>query len=90
MSSRAWDVLVNSDITRYRSRGQYLDGASYQRGALMMHRLRQTVGDDAFFSGLRLFFEEYGGETASRDEFRIVMEDASGMELEAFFAEWLE
>ncbi|MEE2644008.1 MAG: TonB-dependent receptor [Myxococcota bacterium] len=34
VSSRAWDVLVNSKITRHRSRGPYLEGSSYQQGAL--------------------------------------------------------
>ncbi len=63
---------------------------SYQRGALLIHNLRLTVGDDAFFTGLRLYFELYGGGTASRQEFIAVMEEASGMELDAFFAEWLE
>jgi aminopeptidase N len=63
---------------------------SYQRGALMIHHLRLTLGDEAFFAGLRLYFERYGGGTASRAEFIAVMEEAGGMELDAFFAEWLE
>ena len=63
---------------------------SYQRGALMIHNLRLLVGDQAFFRGLRLYFERFGGGTASREDFKQVMEEASGMELDDFFTEWLE
>jgi len=34
VDSRAWDRLVRSDVTRELSRGQYIDGSSYQRGGL--------------------------------------------------------
>jgi aminopeptidase N len=62
---------------------------SYQRGAWMIHNLRLTVGEEAFFAGLRLYFERFGGGTASRADFIAVMEEASGMELDNFFDEWL-
>lgn len=32
VTSKAWDTLVRSEITRERSRGQYLDGSQYVRG----------------------------------------------------------
>ena len=63
---------------------------SYQRGALMIHNLRRTVGEEAFFVGLRAYFEQFGGGTASREEFIAIMEDASGMDLGDFFVEWLD
>ncbi len=69
---------------------QYLFGFNtYFEGAVMVHELRQTIGDDAFFAGLQAYFEQYGGGTASDAEFQAVMESASGMSLDAFFAEWL-
>jgi aminopeptidase N len=63
---------------------------SYQRGALMIHNLRRLVGDEAFFNGLRAYFELYGGGAATREEFITVMEDKSRMDLNAFFMEWLD
>ncbi len=65
-------------------------GASYQKGAAFIHAIRLEVGDEAFFAGLRLYFERFGGGTASRDDFQAVMEEASGMDLDALFIEWLE
>ncbi|MCP5093920.1 MAG: hypothetical protein GY943_00045 [Chloroflexi bacterium] len=68
----------------------YLFGFNtYFKGAVLVHELRQTVGDDAFFAGLQMYFQKYGGGTASDEEFQVIMEDASGMSLDAFFAEWL-
>ncbi|MEM7330969.1 MAG: M1 family metallopeptidase [Chloroflexota bacterium] len=63
---------------------------TYFGGALMVHELRQTVGDDAFFGGLKLYFERYGGGTATDAEFQAVMEEVYGQSLNAFFIEWLE
>ncbi len=72
------------------SPGRMLGFDSYQRGALLVHNLRQEVGDEAFFEGLRMYFERYGGGTASRQDFIDVMSDAAGKPLDDFFGEWLE
>ncbi|MEJ2747447.1 MAG: M1 family aminopeptidase, partial [Anaerolineae bacterium] len=62
---------------------------TYYEGAAMVHALRQEVGDEAFFAGLRAYFQQFGGSTASDSQFQAVMEKASGQPLDAFFAEWL-
>jgi len=62
---------------------------TYFKGALLVHELRLEMGDEAFFSGLRAYLEQYGGGTASDAEFQAVMEKAAGKSLDAFFAEWL-
>jgi len=63
---------------------------SYQRSALMIHNLRRLMGEEAFISGLRMYFEQFGGGAASREDFIAIMEEVSGMELGGFFEEWLE
>ena len=62
---------------------------TYFKGATAVHALRREIGDDAFFAGLRLYFERFGGGTASDADFQAVMEEVSGRSLEAFFVEWL-
>lgn len=62
---------------------------TYVGGALMVHDLRQEMGDEAFFTGLQNYFAQYGGGTASDEQFVAVMEAAAGKQLDAFFAEWL-
>lgn len=63
---------------------------SYFKGALLVHALREEVGDEAFFAGLRTYFQRYGNGTASDAQFQVVMEEAAGKSLEAFFNEWLK
>jgi aminopeptidase N len=48
------------------------------------------MGDEAFFNGLRAYFERYGGGTATDAEFQAVMEEAAGVSLDAFFEKWFE
>jgi aminopeptidase N len=60
----------------------------YYEGALAVHALRQEMGDEAFFNGLRSYFERFGGGTASDEDFRSVMEEAAGRSLETFFSQW--
>ncbi|MCP4426162.1 MAG: M1 family metallopeptidase [Chloroflexi bacterium] len=62
---------------------------TYYEGAGLVHALRREVGDEAFFAGLRVYFQRHGGSTASDADFQAVMEEAAGVSLDAFFAEWL-
>lgn len=59
---------------------------NYYRGALFVHGMRQTMGDDAFFSGLRLYLTRFADRSASDIEFRAAMEEAAGNSLEAVWA----
>ncbi len=69
---------------------EYLLGFNtYFEGAALVHALRQEMGDEAFFAGLRSYFQQFGGGTASDSEFQSVMEQAAGQSLDTFFAEWL-
>ncbi len=63
---------------------------SYIKGAVAAHTLRQEIGDDAFFAGLRLYFERHGGGTATHAEFQAALEETSGQSLDSFFAAWFQ
>jgi aminopeptidase N len=62
---------------------------SYQKGAWILHMLRNEVGNDAFIKGLRLFYERYYQSNVLTNDFQIVMEEASGKDLNKFFRQWL-
>jgi aminopeptidase N len=62
---------------------------TYYQGAALVHALRQEMGDEAFFAGLRSYFQQFGGRTASDAQFQAVMEAAANKSLDGFFAEWL-
>jgi hypothetical protein len=61
----------------------------YNKSAMVLHMLRRLVGDDAFFSGVRSFYEQWKFRKAGTDDFRRAMEQTSGRDLERFFETWL-
>ena len=69
--------------------GQMFDGSVYVRGALTLHVLRHTIGDDGFFELLQTWVDRYGGDSASTADFEALAEDVSGQELTPLFDAWL-
>jgi aminopeptidase N len=67
---------------------QMLNRNAYQKGGWVLHMLRRQVGDDAFWSGIRQYYREFRDKNALTQDFRRVMEEASGQDLEWFFQQW--
>ncbi|MBK7092816.1 MAG: hypothetical protein IPH59_14030 [bacterium] len=70
--------------------GNILDLIVYDKGAWVLHMLRNMIGDEAFFAGLRNYGDsplKYG--TAVTEDFQGYMEAASGMDLDWFFQQWI-
>ena len=61
----------------------------YQKGGWTLHMLRKLIGTDAFWEGVRDYYRQYRNQNASTDDFRRVMERASGKDLKWFFDQWL-
>ncbi|MCC6801422.1 MAG: M1 family metallopeptidase [Anaerolineae bacterium] len=61
----------------------------YYRGALVLHALRLTVGDEAFFDILATYYDTYKFANASTDDFIAVAEAVSAKPLDDFFQAWL-
>jgi aminopeptidase N len=61
----------------------------YQKGAYVLHRLRETIGEQAFWSGLQKYTRTYAGQSVTTADFQKAMEQASGRDLSGFFAEWI-
>ena len=64
-------------------------GMQYQKGAWTLHMLRGLLGTETFWRGIRSYYETYRDRNASTADFCRVMEEASGLELEWFFDQWL-
>ncbi len=61
----------------------------YQRGAVTLHALRLTIGDEPFFETLRTYQQKYKYGNAVTDDFIAVAEQVSGQDLGDFFQHWL-
>ncbi len=62
---------------------------TYEKGACVLHMLRQLVGDSVFFQILRTYADSFKYGNAITSEFTSLVEDISGMDLSWFFDEWL-
>jgi aminopeptidase N len=65
------------------------DDRVYKRGALTLHALRLTIGDDRFFSLLKDWVAEHTGGSVTTEEFRDFAEDYASEDLEGLFDAWL-
>lgn len=64
---------------------------SYSKGAMVLHMLRWTIGDSAFFAGFRNYLTDtnLAYKYACSDDFITHMENASGKNLTEYFNDWL-
>jgi aminopeptidase N len=62
---------------------------SYNKGSWIVHMLRGVLGDTDFFAGLAAYQVQYGYASATTEQFRDVLEGVSGMDLDAFFQQWI-
>jgi aminopeptidase N len=66
-----------------------LNGNNYQKGAWVLHMLRSRLGDEAFFQGIRSYYQQHKNSIASTEDLRLALEKASGKDLQTFFTRWV-
>ena len=84
----AWDTLNVNNLFSGR--------LTYNKGAWVIHMLRDKMGDSLFFAGLRAYLSAknhggvgYGYAFAGGKQFQGMMETVGGMQLDTFFKEWI-
>lgn len=66
-----------------------LNANSYQKGAWVLHLLRNEVGDPVFHKIIQTYYQKYKGSNADTRDFEAVAEKVSGKNLKWFFDQWL-
>ncbi|MGG9962804.1 M1 family metallopeptidase [Ferruginibacter sp. SUN106] len=66
-----------------------LNANSYQKGAWVLHMLRNKVGDSVFKNIIREQYRKYAGSNASSENFIATAEKLSHQHLQVFFKQWL-
>lgn len=61
----------------------------YNKAAVVLHMLRNVVGDEAFFRGIRRFYAAARFTKAGTDDLRLAIEAESGRPLDRFFERWI-
>lgn len=72
----------------YMNREDMFDAFSYNKGGQILHMLRKTVGDDAFFAALKLYLETKKFKTAEIHDLRLAFEEVTGKDMNWFFNQW--
>lgn len=60
----------------------------YNKAALVLNMLKDLLGDELFFAGIKRFFSRHKYRTATTDAFMNVFHDISGKDLGLFFEKW--
>ena len=66
-----------------------LNENNYEKGAWVLHMLRKRLGDEAFFKGLRNYYNDHRDSNATTEDLREALENSSGKNLKDFFTRWV-
>ncbi|MEM0993903.1 MAG: M1 family metallopeptidase, partial [Bacteroidota bacterium] len=72
----------------YNDKEDMFDQHSYNKGGLVLHMLRNYVGDEAFFAALNLYLTRNAYTAVEADELRLAFEDITGEDWIWFFDQW--
>jgi len=72
----------------YSDKDQMFDGHSYNKGGRILHMLRDYLGDEAFFEGIKYYLHKHQYKPAEAHELRIAFEEVCGQDLNWFFNQW--
>ncbi len=62
---------------------------TYKKGGMLVHMIRYMLDDDAlFFDVLQNHLTTYGDSVATGEDFKTILENASGMDFDPFFNQW--
>ena len=64
------------------------DAHSYNKGGLVLHMLRNYLGNEAFFAGLKRYLVDNAYTAVEAHDLRLAMEAVSGQDLNWFFNQW--
>jgi aminopeptidase N len=74
---------------RYHAPIDLFDATLYKKGALILHMLRYTVGDEMFWKALHKYLSEHRDENVETSDLERAFEETTGQKLDWFFDQWV-
>jgi aminopeptidase N len=74
---------------RYRYSEELMDRHAYEKGACVLHMLRQVLGDDAFFRSMARYLRKFAFGVAETNDLKTAIEEVTGQNLHWFFEQWI-
>lgn len=62
---------------------------TYFKGAIILHMLRNILGDEEFFRALSYYLHKHEFSSVVSSDFKIAVEEATGKNLDWFFDDWV-
>lgn len=83
-------LFKDENLIRFHNkhRDNMFDAHSYQKGGMILHMLRYTVGDDAFWDALELYLKKNEYKAVEIHHLRLAFEEVTGQDLNWFFNQW--
>jgi len=67
----------------------YNEQHTYLKGAVVLHMLRQVLGDEAYFRALSYYLHKHEFGNVESNDSKIAIEEATGENLDWFFEQWI-
>jgi aminopeptidase N len=83
------DSLFSIVSNRSAETGDVTSGLTYQKGAWIMHMLRDKIGEVNFKKGIQAYYKKYFNANATTHDLIAEMEKAANQNLKPFFNQWL-
>ena len=87
LASSAYKIHPLIDF-HYENHTDMFDAHSYNKGGLVLHMLRNLIGDKAFFKALKIYLNKNAFTPVEVHNLRMAFEEASGQDLNWFFDQW--
>ena len=87
LASSAYRIHPLIDF-HYENHTDMFDAHSYNKGGLVLHMLRNLIGDKAFFKALKIYLNKNAFAPVEVHNLRMAFEEASGQDLNWYFDQW--
>lgn len=84
--------VVNTELVSYpkiASLRELLSTNTYDKGGWVLHMLRNELGDEVFFKTIRTYYTTFRNSNADTEDFKKVVSEVSGRNVDQFFQQWL-
>ncbi len=77
-------------VTRfYKNTNDLFDRHLYEKGSLILHMIRQLLGEDAWWRSIKLYVSRHKGKSVETLDLIQAIQDATGKNMRAFFDQWI-
>lgn len=82
------DRAIGGPVAEFQSQSDYV-AVVYGKGPLFFEAVRERLGDEAFFAGLRLYLEQHRYGIAYPEDLITALETASGQSIDDLYHTWV-